>query len=181
MVFGAPFPVVTTRQASPDDAVLLAALGAGTFTDTFAADNDPRDMAEYLAGAFGDEIQRAELEDSRHTVYFAERNGEPCGYAMLREGPAPACIRDWDAIEILRLYAVQRFIGIGIGATLMQRCLTEAASRGKSTIWLGVWEHNARAISFYRRWGFADVGTQEFMLGRDRQRDRVMARPVAEP
>ena len=55
----------------------------------------------------------------------------------------------------------------------------ESALRGRTTIWLGVWEHNARAIAFYRRWGFADVGTTDFMLGRDRQTDRIMARRVA--
>jgi ribosomal protein S18 acetylase RimI-like enzyme len=62
----------------------------------------------------------------------------------------------------------------------MQRCLGEAASRRRRTIWLGVWERNARAIAFYRRWGFADVGSQPFRLGTDLQTDRVMARRVAE-
>lgn len=173
-------PLVTTRQATPSDVALLAALGASTFTDTFAMDNDPRDMALYIAESFGEAIQRAELEDPRHTIFLAERNGATAGYAMLRNGPAPACVCDSDAMEIVRLYSVKRFLGGGVGATLMQRCLVEAAERGSSTIWLGVWEHNARAIGFYKRWGFVDVGAQEFMLGRDRQLDRLMVRPVAE-
>jgi ribosomal protein S18 acetylase RimI-like enzyme len=62
----------------------------------------------------------------------------------------------------------------------MRSCLTEARSRDKDTIWLGVWERNARAIAFYRRWGFADVGSQSFQLGGDLQSDRVMARRVAD-
>ena len=61
----------------------------------------------------------------------------------------------------------------------MQRCLDEAAARGRRTVWLGVWEHNARAIAFYRRWGFTDVGSQPFQLGADLQTDRVMSRRVA--
>ena len=60
----------------------------------------------------------------------------------------------------------------------MRRCLEEAAARGRRTIWLGVWEHNAQAIAFYRRWGFADVGTTTFLLGKDSQTDRVMTRRV---
>ena len=62
----------------------------------------------------------------------------------------------------------------------MQRCLDEAAARDQRTIWLGVWERNARAIAFYRRWDFADVGSQSFQLGGDLQSDRVMVRRVAE-
>jgi ribosomal protein S18 acetylase RimI-like enzyme len=167
------------RRATTTDAALLALLAATTFSDTFSADNTPADMALYLAESFGEDVQRDELADSRNTVFFAERAGEVVGYTMLREGPAPDAIRDADAIEIARLYATKRFLGAGIGATLMRRCLDEAAARGRRMIWLGVWEHNARAIAFYRRWGFADVGTMTFMLGNDRQTDRVMARRVA--
>ena len=169
---------LTTRRATPADAALLASLGSTTFCDTFAAENTPADMSLYVATAFGEGVQARELADSRHTVFFAERAGDAVGYAMLRDGPAPVVIRDADAIEIARLYAAKPFVGAGVGAALMQRCLDESALRGRSTIWLGVWEHNARAIAFYRRWGFADVGTTDFLLGRDRQTDRIMARRV---
>ena len=172
-------PRVTTRRATPADAALLTSLAATSFDDTFGADNTPADMASYMATAFGESIQRAELADARNTIFFAERADAIVGYAMLREGPAPDCVRDTDAIEIARLYATRHLIGAGIGAALMQRCLDEAATRGRSTIWLGVWEHNARAIAFYRRWEFADVGTTTFVLGHDRQTDRLMSRWVA--
>jgi hypothetical protein len=36
-----------------------------------------------------------------------------------------------------------------------------------------------RAIAFYARWGFTDVGSQSFQLGADRQTDRIMARRLA--
>jgi ribosomal protein S18 acetylase RimI-like enzyme len=170
---------ITIRPATPADAGVLAALAAEAFTDTFGADNAPGDMAAYLATAFGESIQRAEIVDPRNTVLLAERGGDMIGYAMLREGDAPRDVGDADAIEIARLYSFTRWIGSGVGATLMQRCLDEAAARGRRTIWLGVWEHNARAIAFYRRWGFADMGSHPFQLGTDLQTDRVMARRVA--
>ena len=170
---------MTTRRATPADAALLALLAATTFSDTFGPDNTPEDMAQYVTDSFGEDIQRGELADSRHTVFFAERAGETVGYAMLRQGPPPDDIQVAEAIEIARLYAAKQWIGAGIGSTLMQRCLDEASALGLSTIWLAVWEHNARAIAFYQRWGFADVGTTTFMLGSDRQTDRVMARRIA--
>ena len=43
-------------------------------------------------------------------------------------------------------------------------------------MWLGVWERNARAIAFYAKWGFIDIGDHVFMLGSDRQTDRIMWR-----
>jgi ribosomal protein S18 acetylase RimI-like enzyme len=42
-------------------------------------------------------------------------------------------------------------------------------------LWLGVWERNARALAFYSRWGFTEVGEMHFLLGNDPQRDLVLA------
>jgi GNAT superfamily N-acetyltransferase len=182
MTSGALTSSITIRRATPADAARLASFAATAFTDTFAADNRPEDMAAYLAESFGEAAQRAELEDPAVTVLLAEKDDALVGYAMLRDGEVadsvPSATRG--AIEIARLYAGKRWIGAGIGALLMQRCLDEARARAKDTIWLGVWERNVRAIAFYRRWGFADVGSQSFQLGSDLQTDRVMARRVAE-
>jgi ribosomal protein S18 acetylase RimI-like enzyme len=45
-------------------------------------------------------------------------------------------------------------------------------------LWLGVWERNPRAISFYKKWGFVEEGDHTFALGGDPQRDIVMVRAV---
>ena len=171
---------VTTRRATPADARLLAELALTTFIETFARDNTRENMALYMAKSFGEAIQHDELADPRTVVFFAERDGETVGYTMLRDGPPPDARDDAEAIEIARLYSATHLIGAGVGATLMRRCIDEAVARGRRTLWLGVWERNARAIAFYRRWGFTDVGSQYFMLGDDRQTDRVMARHVGE-
>jgi ribosomal protein S18 acetylase RimI-like enzyme len=171
---------ITTRQATTADAALLAELAATTFSDSFAADNSAENMKLYMDKAFGESIQRAEIADSQRTVFFAEQDGEVVGYTMLNEGPVPASVGDDSALEIARFYSVKRAIGTGVGATLMQKCIDEAAARGKRTIWLGVWSRNTRAIAFYQRWGFVHVGTQSFTLGHDQQSDHIMARRATE-
>jgi diamine N-acetyltransferase len=172
-------PAMTMRRATKDDAALLAELGASTFTETFAAANDPADFAAYLSAAFGEAIQRAELDDPDVTVIFAERDGEAVGYVLLREGPTPSMVGGFDALQIVRLYSRRSAIGTGVGATLMQHAVNEAAARGKEALWLGVWEQNARAIEFYRRHDFFEAGTQPFLLGTDLQNDLVMVRRIA--
>lgn len=54
----------------------------------------------------------------------------------------------------------------------------EIKARGSDVVWLGVWERNARAIAFYKKYGFVERGEHVFLLGHDRQRDIVMACPV---
>ena len=58
----------------------------------------------------------------------------------------------------------------------MAETLARARALGRRTIYLAVWERNARAIAFYRKAGFRDVGSQPFQLGADVQNDRVMVR-----
>ncbi|MBA3672760.1 MAG: GNAT family N-acetyltransferase [Gemmatimonadaceae bacterium] len=170
---------LTIRRAIPSDSAQLAAVAERTFVETFAMDNSAADMAAYCGSAFGETIQREELENPRNDIFLAEREGTIAGYAMLRSGPARPVLGIAEPIEIARLYVTRAMIGTGVGAALMQHCLDEAAAMGKDTVWLGVWEHNTLALGFYTRWGFVDVGTYEFILGRDHQTDRLMARRVS--
>ena len=167
-------PSVHIRTANLQDHELLASLGARAFREAFASDNTPEDMTDYLAKAFGPDRQAAELADPGTTFLIAEAEGETVGYARLKVGPAPDCIQGLHPVEIARLYSIAAWIGRGVGAALMQACLGQAARLGCDVIWLDVWERNLRAIEFYRRWGFVEVGTQAFVLGHDVQNDLLM-------
>jgi ribosomal protein S18 acetylase RimI-like enzyme len=58
----------------------------------------------------------------------------------------------------------------------MGSLLDTAVAGGADVAWLGVWEKNPRAISFYEKSGFAVVGDHVFVLGSDAQRDLVLAK-----
>jgi ribosomal protein S18 acetylase RimI-like enzyme len=168
------------RRGKTDDAGLLAELGARTFFETFAADNTPEDMAAYLAVAFSPAQQAAELADPHGLFLIAEANGTTVGYAMIRSGNVPEAVTGDRAIELVRLYVSRESLGSGVGAALMQACIGEAKQRGYETLWLGVWEHNARAQAFYRKWNFHEVGTHVFKVGDDPQTDLLMQRSISE-
>jgi GNAT superfamily N-acetyltransferase len=78
----------------------------------------------------------------------------------------------------VRFYIDARWHGTGAARLLMHAVDDEARRRGARAVWLGVWERNPRAIRFYEKCGFRDVGTQRFLLGTDVQRDRVMLREL---
>jgi diamine N-acetyltransferase len=60
----------------------------------------------------------------------------------------------------------------------MDATLDAARTHGARTLWLGVWERNARAIAFYAKCGFARVGEHSFVLGDDIQRDWLLVRAL---
>ncbi|HYE95162.1 MAG TPA: GNAT family N-acetyltransferase, partial [Rubricoccaceae bacterium] len=168
------------RPATPADAETLAALAERTFRDTFAADNTADDMEAYVRDAFGLDRVRAELEDAANTFLLAFVNGgeQTVGYAKLRTGATDPSVTGPAPVELERLYVDRGALGHGVGAALLRASLDAARSAGHRTLWLGVWERNARAISFYERWGFETVGDHVFRLGSADQRDLIMERPV---
>jgi ribosomal protein S18 acetylase RimI-like enzyme len=167
------------RRGHAGDAALLAELGARTFSETFASDNSPDDMAAYLATAFSAAQQSRELADRETQFLIAESNGVAVGYAMLRSGNVLENVTGKNPIELVRLYVSQERLGSGVGPALMQACIAEASRRGHRTVWLGVWEHNARAQAFYRKWNFTEIGTHVFQLGDDPQTDILMQRAIS--
>lgn len=171
-------PRLTIRRGTLGDAGLLSELGARTFTETFAADNSPEDLAAYLATSFNVAHQSAELEDTGSTFLIAEVDGRAAGYAMLREGEPENGVEGAKPIELVRLYVSRDWLGRGIGEQLMRACIDEARQAGHETLWLGVWERNARAQAFYRKWNFRTVGEHMFQLGSDLQRDILMERAL---
>jgi len=171
------FDRLTIRTATSDDAAALAEFAARSFHDAFARENEQSDMAQYVARAFGEQIQRAEIADARRVVSLAEADGEIAGYAQLLAGSTPPGITMMmPATELERFYVAPEWHGRGLAQQLMTRAVEIASQSGAATLWLAVWERNPRAIAFYRKSGFADVGSKIFVLGSDRQTDRVMSR-----
>jgi len=170
--------IVAVRRASPDDANSLSQLGAHTFAEAFAADNTSEDMDSYLASKFSVEQLAAQLADPASTFLIAEVEGVAAGYARLHAGGPAEGIEGAKPIELVRLYAFREWHGRGIGEALMRACLDEARTAGYETIWLGVWEKNARALAFYRKWDFRAVGEHVFQLGSDAQTDILMERAI---
>lgn len=169
------------RKAHQQDAKQLAAIAEETFRDTFAAQNTPDNMALHCRTSFGEVIQAEEIANPNMASLLCEQEGRLVGFAQLRWGKAPGCVVADAPGEVLRFYVIGDCHGKGIARHLMNACIDEMRSRRSDVVWLGVWERNPRAIAFYRKVGFVEVGEQVFSVGHDPQRDVVMSRPVHDP
>jgi ribosomal protein S18 acetylase RimI-like enzyme len=179
-------PTILIRPAKKEDAPLIADISRRTFYDTFAVYNTPENMDLYLSRQLTSGSIIAEVEAPENTFLLAYLDGQPAGYAQLRENPilpglegaTAAEPEGTPALEIVRIYAEQVTIGKGVGKALMARCLEIAREKEKEWIWLGVWERNQRAIDFYTKWGFEKFGEHVFMLGQDLQTDWEMKKKL---
>lgn len=166
------------RRATLTDAPALAALAARTFRETFGGENRPEDLALHLASAYGVPQQTREIADPATITLVGEYLGALVAFAQLRHGAVPTCVTGPAPIELQRFYVSHEWHGRGVAQTLMQEVLDAAKGVGAATLWLGVWERNPRAIAFYRKSGYADVGAHTFVVGTDPQTDRILVRPL---
>ena len=162
------------RRAQTSDLETVVELSVSSFTAAFAAVNSPENMASYLQQAFAPEVMVAEFSNPYNCFILAEYGDQLAGYAKLCSDSEEPCISVTRAIELERLYTATELIGQGVGALLMQEAIRIARQEHCESLWLGVWEHNTDAIRFYQRQGFLDIGSHAFMLGEDRQIDRIM-------
>ena len=166
------------RYAKPSDAKRLAALAEETFRDTFGSANAAEDMDLHCRTSYGEAIQLAEISHAGMVTLLCEEGGDLAAFAQLRWSAAPSCVSAKSPGEIQRLYVAKPWHGKGVAHGLMAACIKEMESRKSDVVWLGVWERNPRAMAFYKKFGFGEVGDHVFPLGTDPQRDIIMARPV---
>ncbi len=172
--------LISIRQATAEDAKLLTDLAYTTFWDAFAhhPKNAPDDLNHYMRQAFNVEQTAIELADDRNIFLIAEIESETAGYSKIIIDIIEPGITATSPIELSRLYSHQKFLGQGVGQTLMNACFERAHEENRDVMWLGVWEHNPRAQRFYEKNGFRIVGKHTFQLGSDPQTDLLMQKEI---
>src|SRR5688572_5338338 len=135
---------LTIREATTEDAALVAEMSRSTFYETFAEHNSEEDMRMFLEQQFTKEALMKEVGAAGNVFFLAYAGEEPAGYVRLREASPDKDVHQLPSIEIARIYVLKKFISYGIGRALMAHCIQYAQEHGKKSIWLGVWEKNER-------------------------------------
>jgi ribosomal protein S18 acetylase RimI-like enzyme len=156
----------------------LQEISRQTFYEAFSAVNSEEDMAMYLEHSLSIEKLSAELSNENTEFYFAQLNDQVIGYLKLNTNDAQTDLQDEQALEVERIYLLIEYASKGVGQLLMEKAYQVAQLKKAEYIWLGVWEHNTKAIQFYKRNGFSEFGSHMFKLGNDDQKDILMKRQL---
>ncbi len=156
---------VTLKAALPSDLNWLLPLAKRIFCETFEAFYQPEHFWGYVDRAYTEEIWQAELRNPQYYFMVAWVGSEPAGYIKLSADHLPEILKGQHLLEVGKLYVDQRFHGQGVAQKLMDYALEHAQKHEFDGLWLGVWQHNERALGFYRKYGFEIVGTHPFEMG----------------
>jgi ribosomal protein S18 acetylase RimI-like enzyme len=168
-------PEIQLIHANASHASLLAKLALDTFCESFEKVNNPDDFKAYTSAAFNEAQIGKEINEPNSLYILAYADSELAGFARVRNNDE---VKDFfpgkKTIELQRIYALDKFIGKGVGKALMNYSIELGKKQGAEILWLGVWEHNERAQNFYNKLGFKRFSSHVFMLGKDPQTDILM-------
>ncbi len=166
--------MLTIASPTVGDAATLARLKAETFSEAFADANAPEELAVHVSRSFDPDLIAGELADERRDTWWVLDAGIPVGYLKVNRGLAQTVSNLTGGLEVEQVYIRSSHQGLGLGGRLLDLADETARAHVLGYVWLGVWEHNANAISLYRRRGFRVFDEHVFMFGNEAQRDLLM-------
>ncbi|KAL7423335.1 hypothetical protein Q5752_002638 [Cryptotrichosporon argae] len=179
---------IVIRRAVASDAAAVADLIGTTWATAFGSSVSPSDLEYFLTVTMAVPRVAADMADATRLYLVAEppSSGSAsspsapalAGVAHLVLDTAEACLTLPAPRELRRFYVDAAHHGRGLAGALMRAAEDAARADGGKSLWLGVWEHNARAQRFYAKMGFKEVGEHYFMVGESRRRDWVMEKAL---
>lgn len=164
---------IELKDAGIEQAAMIANISRTTFEETFGPHNTVEDMQLFLQEQFTIDKLIKEVGISGHRHVIAYFDDIPAGYLFIKYH-SHVLLQNEPALEISRIYCLQKFQGEGVGKSLMQEALMDAYKKKLTWVWLGVWEENTKALAFYQSFGFTSFSKRAFLLGNDIQQDWLM-------
>lgn len=172
--------MIDYRDARPEDAEPLAAMARTAFLDTFGPLYAPGDLDAFLETTFGPAGLPAQIGDPAYRIRLAvDAGGRIAGFAKVSAMTQPVDHAE-GAMELKQLYVLKDHHGAGIGPALMDWAIDTARAQQAPALYLSVYAENWRALAFYKRVGFAQVGVAPFHVGDKIDMDPVMMLDLAE-
>ena len=154
---------IEIRLAKKEDAPSIALLGRTTFTETFGHFfRDQQDLIDYYNLTFSVQKIEAGIEKPNNISWIAFANRLPVGYAKLKLNSKSEFVESKDVCQLQKIYVLKDFLSKKIGLGLQDALLKKAKELNFQKVWLSVLGSNERAINFYKKAGFEEIGNHDF-------------------
>lgn len=157
---------ISIRKATIDDAHILAELGGTTFYDTFRSFHTEEDMQQYIKKAYSVELMNENLSKDSIQYFIVFDDEKPIGYVKLIKNVTHDKLTTEKNIELEKIYVLKNYFDKKVGKELMTEAINYSRENNFETLFLGVWQENARAIAFYKKFGFETFTLRTFQLGK---------------
>lgn len=169
---------IEIRNVMPEEAGKLVVLKQQVWISTYATEGINEEFSGYVLSEFTrKKVLKSVLDQDRLTLgaYYNQNLTGCAEIILLPERPHQAVK---PCPEIATLYVLDRFQDQGIGKMLLTECLHRLQELGFLQTWLTVYYRNEKAIRFYEKLNFLNVGETDFKLGFNRYKNYIMLKDL---
>ena len=123
-----------------------------------------QNLINYFAKSFSISALTDKINDNNNVYWLAFSDNLPVGYAKLIKRSPSKFIQDSQVSELQRIYVLNDFLNQKIGHQLQDAVFDEVKAIGAKHLWLSVYVDNLKAIRFYRKYAFNQLGTHTFNI-----------------
>ena len=159
-------------KAELSDAKNIAALAVQVWLDTYAVTGIRDVFSNYIWTELTPESFSNKLNDKNRELYKLIEDEHLIGLIELNYDSS-YIQNPKSKLEIDKLYIQENFCNRGIGGMMIDFLIMICKKKNLSSFWLSVYEKNARAIKFYEKHNFSEIGEIYFELGNEKHRNIV--------
>ena len=151
-------------KATQKDAAILSKLSVAAFLPAHGHSASKEIIDAYIAANFSEENFKAELSNPKFQYHLLYYKDAIAGFSKIAFNTENRHIKAKNSSKMERLYLLKEFYNLGLGKELMHFNIALAKQHKQASIWLFVWVENTKAIAFYKKTGFKNVGAHDFVL-----------------
>lgn len=169
---------VIIRKAETDDVSALTVLILQVWLDTYVRHGIKKSVADYVLSELTVARTAAYLAQIDTHILVAEMDGLLVGYCQTLNGKRNVQVQAEHQAELDHLYVHPGLFGRGIGRQLLAEAEEHLRAQGVQQIWLTAWSGNDKALRFYPRVGYADIGATVFHLEGEDVPNRIFCKTL---
>ena len=167
------------KLAKETDAEVLALLGRLTYNESHGHFiDDKNDLAIYLDENFSVSNMRQKINDTKNLFFIAYSGDLPVGYAKIVLNANHESVASQNSCRLQRIFILADFIPLKIGLQLLRFVEEKAKELKLDNLWLSVYIKNHRAIRFYEKNEFKDVGELSFLVNGKHYQNIVFSKKI---
>lgn len=171
---------IEIRNAEVSDINNLTVLKQQVWISTYATEGLVDEYSSYVLSEYSIENVKRSVENINSITLVAVCNNCLVGCVEILLTPKSPIEKVEPCIEITTLYILERFQNKGIGKKLLNETIKTIEKLNHKKMWLSVYYKNKKAIDFYKRHYFTQIGEIDFHLGKDKYKNYLMIRNIKE-
>lgn len=157
--------MIKIKLAREEDIDVLAHLGRQTWAESHGHYiDDKNDLLKYLDKNFSITKTKQDINNPKYRFYLMYVDHLPVGYAKIILNAINDSIPSDNNFRLERIFILNDFIPLKIGQQLLTFVEEKAKELQLDFMWLSVYIKNKRAIRFYERNEFKNLGQLNFIV-----------------